>query len=115
VLVSHNAPLTVLSEMGLVGIGLLVWLLAAAALALRRAGAAADALGTRVALAALAAILVHSLLYAALFENPYSWVILAAGLLLAARVGTEEAVPSADAPARARGRLRLRQAHMLGR
>jgi hypothetical protein len=84
-------------------------------LALRRAAAAGDALATRVALAVLAALLVHSLLYAALFENPYSWAVLAAGLLLAARVGALQPAPPAGAPARAWARLRLKPAHMLGR
>jgi O-antigen ligase len=82
VVISHNAPVTVLSEGGLIGIGLL--LLAAVAIAAVIARRSRD--GTEGAwfewaiLAVLAGIFVHTLLYSALLEDPYVWVLTAAAL-----------------------------------
>jgi hypothetical protein len=83
---SHTTPVTVAAEEGIVGLALLAWLVAAALLATLRG------LGTgftsRVALATgivLLAIAVHSLFYAAFFEDPMTWALL--GLVgLSARV-----------------------------
>ncbi len=83
---SHTTPVTVAAEEGIVGLALLAWLVAAALLATLRG------LGTgftsRVALATgivLLAIAVHSLFYAAFFEDPMTWALL--GLVgLGARV-----------------------------
>ena len=77
---SHTAPITVLAEGGLVGIGLLSWLGLATVLALRVPGRGAGARWT--VLAGLAAIATHSLLYAALLEDPLTWVALAVGTAL---------------------------------
>jgi O-Antigen ligase len=83
---SHTTPVTVAAEEGLVGLALLLWLVAAALLAtLRGLG---DGFTSRVALATgivLLAIGVHSLFYAAFFEDPMTWALL--GLVgLSARV-----------------------------
>jgi len=92
---SHTTPVTVAAEEGIVGLALLAWLVAAALLATLRG------LGTgftsRVALATgivLLAIAVHSLFYAAFFEDPMTWALL--GL-----VGLSTRVPKKPPPARA--------------
>jgi O-antigen ligase len=75
---SHNTPVTVAAETGLPGLLLFVWLLAEGLLAaFRRAGPtfvgrAAAAFGIMVT-----AIVVHSLFYNALFEDPLFWALLA--------------------------------------
>ena len=83
---SHTMPVTVAAELGVVGLALLAWLLAAALLAtLRGLG---RGFTSRVALATgvvLVAIGIHSLFYAAFFEDPMTWALL--GLVgLSARV-----------------------------
>lgn len=102
VVISHNTPVTVLSEGGVVGFALFLALLVGVAWgAVRGSLEQGDAGWARWTLAAiLAGILVHTLLYAALFEDPFAWVAAAgAGALAAApRVGREEA-PEEDAPA----------------
>jgi O-antigen ligase len=70
--VSHTTPLTVAAELGIVGVALFAALVAGAALVLvrvaRRDRALALGLGS-----VLLALLVHSLFYAGLFENPITW------------------------------------------
>ncbi len=75
----HVMPLTVASELGIVGLVLAGWLL----VALARLALARRALRTeRLALGlALLAIFVHSLFYAAFFEDPLTWGL--AALLIA--------------------------------
>jgi O-antigen ligase len=68
---SHDTPVTVAAETGLVGLGLFAWLLVACG---------TDVFRTRrlVPLAAgvtLAAILVHSLFYNDFFEDPTTWLL----------------------------------------
>jgi putative inorganic carbon (HCO3(-)) transporter len=66
---SHDTPVTVAAESGVVGLGVFAWLLAALfSSAFRRRGAVA-----LVAALGLAAILVHSLFYNAFFEDPMTW------------------------------------------
>jgi hypothetical protein len=72
-------PLTVASELGIVGLVLVAWLLAALA---RLALAAGARRPERLALGlGLLAIFVHSLFYAAFFEDPLTWGL--AALLVA--------------------------------
>lgn len=99
---SHTMPVTVAAEQGLIGLAAYVAVLATALWALfgdaawratrGRAppghdGAAADGGPHRIARAALAAmfvaLLVHTMVYAAFLEDPFTWVILAAGVSLA--------------------------------
>jgi O-antigen ligase len=74
---SHNTPVTVAAELGVPGILLFGWLvLTALVLPFRRAswsfsGRASLAFGL-----GLLAILVHSLFYDALFEDPFTWALL---------------------------------------
>ena len=95
---SHTAPVTVAAETGFPGLLLMVALVAAAlALAFRRlrAGFEGDArLGFALA---LSAILVHSLFYNALFEDPSFWALLAL-VVVGARA---DAAPPAQAEAAA--------------
>jgi O-antigen ligase len=89
---SHTMPVTVAAEAGIVGLVLLGWLLAAAFLStllgLGRGFTSRVALATGVVLAAIA---VHSLFYAAFFEDPMTWALL--GL-----VGLTSRVPKKSAP-----------------
>jgi O-antigen ligase len=89
---SHTMPVTVAAEGGIVGLALLGWLLAAAFFAtlvgLGRGFTSRVALATGVVLAAIA---VHSLFYAAFFEDPMTWALL--GL-----VGLTARVPKKAAP-----------------
>jgi len=87
---SHTTPITVAAELGVVGFVLFAWLVAAALwLSLRRLGSGFTG-GARLACGlALAAILVHSLFYNALFEDPTFW-----GLLALAAVAARAEHPS---------------------
>lgn len=85
---SHTAPLTVAAEQGLLGLLLflpLLWF--SFKTVFRRAGGDDDRPGAvaRVAVAAaFTALFVHSLVYAALFEDPLTWVLLGMAVSLAA-------------------------------
>ncbi|MGD9570542.1 MAG: O-antigen ligase family protein [Thermoleophilia bacterium] len=104
VVISHNTPVTVLSETGVVGFALFLVLLVGAGWAAVRGsrdqgldGWARWTLG-----AILAGIVVHSLLYAALFEDPFTWVAAAAavaiGLLALPRTAAGDPEPDEEAP-----------------
>lgn len=87
VVISHNTPVTVLSEGGVIGFALFLWLLAGAGWAVvhgsaSQGGTAGWARWTAGAI--LLGIVIHSLLYAALFEDPFVWVLAAAAVALAA-------------------------------
>jgi len=83
---SHDTPVTVAAETGLVGLALFAWLVVALGLqTLRRMD---RTLPGRVALAAglaLAAILVHSLFYNDFVEDPTTWLLLGLLALAAAQ------------------------------
>lgn len=95
VFISHTAPVTVLAELGVVGFGLFVLLLLSATWVLwrasRRTGGSAG-LAQWTVLAILIGIFVHSLLYSALFEDPYVWALAAVGVALG--VAKPVAVPA---------------------
>lgn len=95
---SHTAPLTVLAELGVVGFAIYVWLLAAIALALYRLTHLDRTFGLALS-AILAVVFIHSLLYAAFFEDPVTWGVLGlAASVLANAVGPSVARPhGADA------------------
>ena len=99
---SHTMPVTVAAEQGLVGLAVYVWVLVAALWALfgdrawrtarERAPPGADGAGApdfsyrtaRTALAAMfVALVVHTMVYAAFLEDPFTWAILGAGVTLA--------------------------------
>jgi putative inorganic carbon (HCO3(-)) transporter len=84
---SHNAAITVAAETGLVGLALLAWLVVAAGIVSFRRLRDGFTSHARLAFGlALAAILVHSFFYNALFEDPTFW-----GLLGLAVVGLRAA------------------------
>jgi O-antigen ligase len=88
---SHDTPITVAAETGLLGLGLFVWLLVAALMRLPlRLPRTFDERAAAIFGLALIAIAIHSLFYNAFFEDPMSWGVLALGAL-AARVLHEDA------------------------
>ncbi len=76
---SHTAPITVAAETGVVGIAALLWLLwQGLSVPFRRNRGATSAGRARLAFGlALLAIVVHSLFYNALIEDPLFWALLA--------------------------------------
>jgi hypothetical protein len=96
---SHTTPLTVLAELGVIGVALYVWFLAASAWALLLVGRRDATLGAGLA-AVFLVLFVHSLLYAGFFEDPLTWGVLgiaAATLATAATARVDEPAPS-EAP-----------------
>ena len=74
---SHTAPITVAAEGGIIGLGLLVWLVVAAlAATLLRLGRGFTSRTSLAIGVALVAITVHSLFYAAFIEDPMTWALL---------------------------------------
>jgi hypothetical protein len=83
--ISHNAPITVLAELGVIGAALFAWLCIATWLAIAR-GSRIGRMDQRWAqwslLAVVTGIFVHSQLYADLFEDPMLWTAMAAALAI---------------------------------
>ena len=74
---SHNTAVTVAAETGLPGLGLLVWLVAAALFStIRRSTGSFRGRASLVIAAGVAAICLHALFYNALFEDPVLWGLL---------------------------------------
>lgn len=89
--VSHDTPVTVAAETGIVGLALFAWLLAAAAATPMRRWKPGPLGRARLAFGlGLLAIVVHSLFYDSLFEDPLFWGLLALGAV-AARAADVEA------------------------
>jgi hypothetical protein len=93
VAVSHTEPITVAAEQGLVGLAAYAALLAAALWTMAtglipgregRGPPAPELIGRIAVLAAFVALLVHTMAYAGFYEDPITWVLLAAGASLAA-------------------------------
>jgi O-antigen ligase len=80
---SHTTPITVAAEQGLIGLALYAVLVFVAISALLKG--ARSSLTRVVIAAAFIAIVVHTMFYAAFLEDPTTWVLLAAGIALAAR------------------------------
>jgi putative inorganic carbon (HCO3(-)) transporter len=90
---SHDTPVTVAAETGIVGLALFAWLVVAVLLpGYRRLDRRLVSRAALVAAVALTAILVHSLFYSDFFEDPTTWLLV--GLVaLAASKGVKEATP----------------------
>ena len=91
---SHDTPVTVVAESGLVGLGLFVWALVAAFATLARTRG--DPFTQRVVLAvtlALTAITVHSLFYDHFFEDTTTWALLGLAGLAFSAARAEPAAP----------------------
>jgi putative inorganic carbon (HCO3(-)) transporter len=86
---SHNIPITIASEQGLIGLVFYVALVISALIALFR-DARGDPYRVGIAVAFLALIL-HTMLYADFLEDPTTWMLLAVGgsLAVAARAAAE--------------------------
>ncbi len=97
--ISHNAPITVLAELGAIGFALFIWLCVATWHAI--AASSRRTFGSQgwvqwCLLAVVTGIFVHSQLYADLFEDPMAWT--AAGGALAIGLTTARSRISATAP-----------------
>jgi len=90
---SHTTPLTVLAELGVIGFALYAWLLVAAGRSLVLVGRSDKTLGIALA-SVLFVLVVHSLLYAGLFEDPLTWGVLGLTAAVLAR-GTTVSEPVA--------------------
>ncbi len=105
--VSHTEPVTVLAEQGLIGFGLYLALIVVALWTLgsgmwtRAAERAPPYIGRGAVLAAFVALLVHTMAYAGFYEDPITWVLLAAGASLAAAAAREAGNAQAAAAATA--------------
>ncbi len=78
---SHTIPITVAAEQGLGGLALYLALVGAGLFVLLRG--ARRSLARAAVAAAFAALVVHTLLYAAFLEDPLAWALLAIGTALA--------------------------------
>lgn len=101
VVISHNAPVTILSEEGAIGFALFVWLsVIAAIVGIRATRDRDDDVGVPAAamLGGLAGIFVHALFYSAQFEDPYTWVLAAGLVALAATHGARSLGEAGQSP-----------------
>lgn len=97
--VSHNTPLTVVAELGAIGLVLYAWLLVGGARAIAAVHRHNIALGLALG-AIFLALFVHALFYSGFLEDPITWIVLA---VAAARLA------SATAAERARERRQARR------
>jgi O-antigen ligase len=86
--ISHTEPITIAAEQGVVGLAAYVALLIVALWTMgsglfTRPPPAAGVAARAAVLAAFVALLVHTMAYAGFFEDPITWVLLAAGLSFA--------------------------------
>jgi putative inorganic carbon (HCO3(-)) transporter len=87
---SHNAAVTVAAENGLPGLVLVAWLLVAALAApLRRTSRSFAGRASLIVGLGVLAIAVHSMFYAAFFEDPMMWGLLGLAALVGTWRGTE--------------------------
>ena len=98
---SHTTPVTVAAEQGVIGLALYAVLLVVALQALLVS--ARGSLARVVIGAAFAALVVHTMFYAAFLEDPTTWVLLAAGIALAA--GQSSSAVSSSSSATSRNRV----------
>jgi O-antigen ligase len=98
--VSHTIPLTIAAEQGVLGLLVYVWLLVVAAVtlfgrglraAVRRSTPSIGAVSRAAVAAATAALVVHTLIYAAFLEDPILWTLLAIGAALRGRQASSRA------------------------
>jgi O-antigen ligase len=92
---SHNTPVTVAAETGLIGLALFAWLVVTGLQVALRGNRAGETLAAKTGIVAglgILAILVHSLFYNAFFEDPMIWGLFALAALAAAQP-RQEAVP----------------------
>jgi outer membrane protein assembly factor BamB len=90
---SHTTPLTVLSEFGVLGFALYLWVLGAVVLALLLTTRRERTLGVGLS-AVLLVLFVHSLLYAGFFEDPLTWGVFAVAAAVIAAAPARETAAS---------------------
>jgi O-antigen ligase len=101
---SHDTPVTVAAETGIPGLLLFGWLLLAGlALAFRRFACDLPGLAALVFGLVFVAIAVHSLFYAAFFEDPTAWGVLGLAAVAAREPRAPRVVPSSGRAGSARG------------
>jgi O-antigen ligase len=81
--ISHTEPITVAAEQGLIGLAAYAALLLTALWTMGSGLTRAPGVGRAAILAAFVALLVHTMAYAGFFEDPITWVLMAAGASLA--------------------------------
>ena len=96
---SHNIPVTVAAEQGIIGELLYIVLIVTAFLTLFR-GARGDPYRVGIA-ATFAALILHTMLYADFLEDPVTWTLLAIGCALAASARAGSVPDRRDRPLRA--------------
>jgi O-antigen ligase len=82
--VSHTEPITIAAEQGLVGLVLYVALVVVAIWTMATGLLRRPSVARTAVLATFVALLVHTMAYAGFFEDPITWVLLAAAASLAA-------------------------------
>jgi O-antigen ligase len=94
---SHTIPVTVAAEQGVPGLGVYLALLV---LAFMRLFGGVRGVLARMAIAAMfAAVVAHTMMYAAFLEDPLTWALLGAGVALARRrEPPDAALPAAAGP-----------------
>jgi Kef-type K+ transport system membrane component KefB len=96
--VSHTTPLTVAAELGVIGLGLYLLLLAGAAKLVLEVRRRDQALGLALG-GVLVALFVHALFYSGFFEDPITWLTLGvAASAPAVRARIPEAAVAVPAP-----------------
>jgi putative inorganic carbon (HCO3(-)) transporter len=78
IFVSHTTPLTVLAELGAIGLILYGWLMVGGTRMLIAVGRRDTAIGLALG-AAFLALFVHALFYSGFLEDPLTWVVLGVG------------------------------------
>jgi O-antigen ligase len=73
--VSHTTPLTVFAELGVIGLALYAWLLAAASVVICRVTRRYRTLGLALG-ASLLGLFVHALFYSGFIEDPLTWLVI---------------------------------------
>jgi O-antigen ligase len=114
VVVSHTIPVTVAAEQGVIGLAAYVALLVTGIAvllgglraALRRGPPDVPLVGRVAIAAAAAALLLHTLVYAAFLEDPLTWTLLAVGAALSLRPGPRRRDAGAPEAAAAPGARR---------
>jgi O-antigen ligase len=82
--VSHTEPITIAAEQGLLGMAVYLALVVTALWTMATGLLKRPSVARAAVLAAFVALLVHTMAYAGFFEDPITWVLLAAGASLAA-------------------------------
>ena len=86
--VSHTTPLTVFAELGVIGLALYAWLLAAGAYLILRVRRRDEALGLALGVTLLG-LFTHALFYSGFLEDPLTWLVIGIAAAYAAQPVTE--------------------------